>query len=74
MYTEHSLGHWLGWNYLSDIIGKSKSQLPMNIREDKSWNKLETAPVHSIIKYNEVAIKEIIKKLKELAEQGNEGQ
>lgn len=34
MFTENACGHYYGGNALMDYIGKSKSQMPMNIRGD----------------------------------------
>ncbi len=32
MYSEAATGHYFGGNYLRDLLGKSKSQMPMNIQ------------------------------------------
>ena len=34
MFTENACGHYYGGNALMDYIGKSKSQMPMNVRGD----------------------------------------
>ena len=40
MYNEAATGHWFGFNNIKDILGNSKSQMPMNIRGD-TWSDFE---------------------------------
>lgn len=39
MYAENARGHYAGANYLADVLGKSKTVMPMNIN-NSMWSGL----------------------------------